>query len=385
MPTACINQPDCRVHLKSERLEVFGRNEQTDRDEVLREIPLRDLDRLIMVESVQITSQALATLLRANIPVNVLGWNGQFLGGFLPASNAHGLARLRQYRQTQDPAFALQMAGRIVTAKLYNQRRVLQRLAASRGELRTVQGGSRQETLGDASSAATSPSPPTERSEVGGEGRGEVGQYEIRNPKSEITNTLAWLDSLFASLKTSQTIDELRGYEGASTARYFQAWASFLPDEFPFERRSTRPPLNSVNACISFGATLLYTEAVAFIHAHGLDPSLGLLHATEDGRWSLALDLIEPFRSVLVEALALDLFSHQILNAKHFEPKNGGVYLNDDGRKKFFLQYERRMERQFLSESVGHRTTLRQQLEHQAVMFKAALEEPGRFEPLLMN
>jgi CRISPR-associated protein Cas1 len=110
-----------------------------------------------------------------------------------------------------------------------------------------------------------------------------------------------------------------------------------------------------------------------------------LLHATEDGRWSLALDLMEPFRPVLVEALALDLFSHQILNEKHFEPKNGGVYLNEEGRKKFILQYERRMERQFLSEAVGHRTTLRQQLENQAVMFKTSLEKRDAFEPFLIN
>src|SRR5205814_10714904 len=69
------------------------------------------------------------------------------------------------------------------------------------------------------------------------------------------------------------------------------------------------------------------------------------------------------FRPVLVEALALDLFSHQILKADHFKRHEGGVYLNDLGRRKFFLQYERRMERQFLSECVEHRTTLRQQLE----------------------
>lgn len=138
MPTACINQHDCRVSLKSERLEVFGRNVETQRDEVLREIPIRDLDRLIITESVQVTSHALAALLRAAIPVNVLGWNGDFLGGFLPAVNAHGLARLCQYRQTLEPSFVLQMAGRIVAAKLYNQRRVLQRVAASRAELPEV-------------------------------------------------------------------------------------------------------------------------------------------------------------------------------------------------------------------------------------------------------
>ena len=86
-----------------------------------------------------------------------------------------------------------------------------------------------------------------------------------------------------------------------------------------------------------------------------------------------------------MEALALDCFSHQILNSGHFEPKNGGCYLNDAGRRKFILQYERRMERQFLSEHTGHRTSLRQQVDQQAVLFKGSLEEPDRFEPFLMN
>jgi CRISP-associated protein Cas1 len=367
MPTACIIQPDCRVRLVSERLEVFGLNQQTQRDEVLREIPLRDLDRLIIAESVQVTSQAMAALLRAAIPVSLLGWNGRFLGGFLPATNAHGRARLQQYRRVLEAEFGLQMAGRIVTAKLYNQRRVLQRLGSARKE---IQDSPPAEDHSH-SKLADAPSEPNHQSST-------------MNHKC-LQSALAWLDSLFAGLRVSRTIDELRGYEGAATARYFQTWAGFLPEAFPFERRSTRPPLNPVNACISFGATLLYHETVAFLHARGLDPALGLLHTTEDGRWSLALDLIEPFRPVLVEALALDLFSHQILNAGHFDARDGGVYLNDAGRKKFFLQYERRMERQFLSEAVGHRTTLRQQLENQAVMFKTALEQPDRFEPFLMN
>ncbi len=357
MPTACLNRSDCRVHLAGERLEVYGRNEATEKDELLREIPLRDLDRLITSETVHFTSPALGEILRRNIPVQFFSWNGRFLGNFLPAQNHHGLSRLRQYQRTLDSAFTLQMAGRVVTAKLYNQRRVLQRLSASRDDESKSQ-------------AAT----------------GDAGpKSAIGNGKSEIDSTLKWLDALFASIRVSTTIDELRGYEGAATARYFQAWAGFLPAEFPFERRSTRPPLNPVNACISFGSTLLYNEVTAFAHAHGLDPALGLLHATEDGRWSLALDLIESFRPVLGEALALDLFSHQILNAAHFEARNGGVYLNEEGRKKFFLQYERRMERQFMSESVGHRTTLRQQLEQQAVMFKSALHDPAKFEPFLMN
>lgn len=349
MPTAILNQPHLHVHLVSERLEVRTRNPDNGREELLREIPLLDLDRLVASEDVHFTTAALAELLRRGIPIQLFSWNGLFLGSFLPAQNHHGATRLRQYQRTLDAAFALQIAGRIVAAKLYNQRRVLQRLAASRGGTSTDP--ARAPEQGDAPTAAT----------------------------------LAWLETMLSQAARARSLDELRGFEGAATARYFTSWASFLPPEFPFERRSTRPPHNPVNACISFAATLLYNEAVAFCHAHGLDPALGTLHATENGRWSLALDLIEPFRPVFVEALALDLFSHQILNADHFEHRDGGCFLNPEGRRKFFLQYERRIERQFLSESVGHRTTLRQQLEHQAVMFKAALDQPNTFEPFLMN
>ncbi len=347
MPTAIILQPDARVRLDRESLEVVGREPESEGETILREIPLRDVERLILAESVQITSRAMGTVLRREIPVAWLSHSGRFLGAFVPATPAHGAARVRQYQRTLDPAFALQVAGRIIMAKLYNQRRVLQRLQGARKD--------------DPSNPESS-----ERDQV-------------------VRDALAFIDDLFRTCRRSETLDELRGYEGAATARYFSAWARFLPGEFPFERRSTRPPLNPVNACISFGSTLLYNEFAALCHARGLDPALGLLHATEDGRWSLPLDLLEPFRPALVEALAMDCFSHQILNESHFEPMKGGIYLNDAGRRKFILQYERRMERQFMSEFSGHRTTLRQVMDDQVVQFKANLEDPTRFEAFLMN
>ena len=114
MPTACINQPRCRVRLVSERLEVFGFNHQSQRDEVLREVPIRDLDRLILLESVQVSAEAMAALLRREIPVTLLSWNGRYLGGFHPAGNTHGQARMQHYARTNEPSFALAIAGRIV-------------------------------------------------------------------------------------------------------------------------------------------------------------------------------------------------------------------------------------------------------------------------------
>ena len=336
MPTACLNQPRCRVRLESERLIVHGPDPAGgDRTIELRQIPLRDLDRVIAVESTQFTSESIGALLRREIPLTFLDHSGRFLGAFQPAINDHGRSRMSQYRRHSDGPFVLEMAGRIVAAKIYNQRRVIQRMAANR--------------------------------------------------KSDFAGGLLRLEQMLSAASRCGSVDEIRGCEGAASARYFELWAAFLPPDFPFERRSRRPPHNPVNACISFGSTLLYNECAAFLHAHGLDPAPGLLHVTENGRWSLALDLMEPFRPVLTEALALDLFTHQILNASHFEPSHGGIYLNTEGRARFLLQYERRMERQFLSEHVTHRTTLRQQLEAQATMFKSALDVPEKFQPFLMN
>ena len=205
---------------------------------------LRDIERFVHTEHVHLSGPALAALLRADISISVLSGDGRFLGSFLPPLNTHAQARLRQYQRTLDPAFTRAIAAGLVAAKLYNQRRVLQRLKASRpGETPELDHGNAEP------GESRYPAPSS-------------GNHALR---TEIEKTLGWLDAAFASLRVSQTVDEIRGYEGATTARYFAAWATFLPPAIPFDRRSTRPPLNPVNACISFAATILYTEMVAFL------------------------------------------------------------------------------------------------------------------------
>ena len=340
---ALIDHPHARVKLRSERLLVFarragagdGEGDAAER-EFLRAIPLFNLDRLVINETVQLTSQALAALLRRRIPLSLLDWHGHYLGGFHPAAGAESEARLQQYRVTENPSLTLGLARRTVRAKLYNGRSFLQRLSAHR----------------------------------------------------EDSDFAPEIDRLAARLENAETaadVDALRGCEGAGSASFFAAWARCLPPEFPFEHRSARPPHNPVNACISYLATLLYHELVSQLHAHGLDPGLGLLHRTENGRWSLALDLLEPFRPCFVEALTLHLFSHRILNHDHFEKKHGGVYLNEAGRPLFFAQYEQRMQREFFCLHTNCRTTLRRQLDQQVLTYKAALTEPDKFAPFRMN
>ena len=134
MPTVCILQSGIHLRLKSERLQVWAPSMEGGVLQPLRDIPIHDVERVILKEGTQISSEALCALLRAEIPVSFLGWNDRFTGAFLPPTNHHGLWRLRQYQRTCEPEFVLQIARRFVLAKIANQRRVLQRLAANRSQ-----------------------------------------------------------------------------------------------------------------------------------------------------------------------------------------------------------------------------------------------------------
>jgi len=202
MPTACVLQPNCRIRLASERLEIWGPGPSSGPEEILREIPIRDVDRVILAESVQISSAAMAALLRAEVPVNYLGWNGQFLGGFLPAGTAHGLSRLSQYQRSLDAGFTLSMAGRIITAKIYNQRRVLQRLAASRQPAAPPGQTSVGQTSGlPVAGASGSPAcQPGEPSGPGLQSKPEPADRRSAPQPGLVQSVLGWLDALFASI-----------------------------------------------------------------------------------------------------------------------------------------------------------------------------------------
>lgn len=335
MPAAYVETDFAWVRLRGERLAVFSPKDEDPSDDLLMEIPLVDLERLCVREHVQLTTEALCELLRRGIPVAYVDWKGDCLGLSLPPPGDDALTRQRQYQRAAEPDFALALTRTVLTAKLHNQVRLLQRLDAARPRL----------------------------------------------PEG----ALAPVQSMLARVPAAPDLDTARGCEGAAAAAYYPLWAQFLPAAFPFERRSARPPHNPVNACLSYAATLIYRDLVALLHLRGLDPGPGALHVTEAGRWSLALDLMEPFRPALAEALTLRLFSHQVLQAGDFEPARGGIYLTAGGRRTLIEHYERRLAREFYSEALGRRTTLRQALTDAVLSYKAALADPAAFTAFRLN
>lgn len=333
MPVVTIQTPGSRVCLTSERLRVEG--PESSETPSRTEIPLAEVERLVLGEETQITSPALRELLRRGVPVCFFDGRSRLLGSFEPAGPAHTAARLRQYRAVTDAAFVLAIARRLVEGKIANSRRLLQRL-------------------------------------------------EANHPRLDPAG-LTRLAGLQTEAGCATGLDQARGVEGAAANLFYELWACFLPAEFPFERRSRRPPRNAVNACLSYLATLLYGECLSACYAAGVDPGLGCLHAIEDGRWALPLDLMEPFRPVLVESLTLRLFAWRVLQGGHFEERDGGVFLNAAGRRALWQHYEQRLNQEFFSEHAGCRTTLRTRIAQAPVHFKTCLEQPELFSPFRLN
>jgi CRISPR-associated protein Cas1 len=173
--------------------------------------------------------------------------------------------------------------------------------------------------------------------------------------------------------------EEIMGLEGAAARAYFQAWAVCVDPAFGFTGRNRRPPLDVVNSALSFGYAILLSEAVSALVATGLDPAIGFLHSEHDGRPSLALDLVEEFRPLVVDQVVMEALRRRRLRPEHGrrDEDRGGVLLTAAGREVVVDGYERRMlqmTRGALPEFAG---TLRRHLYRQAQVLAAWVEHLG--------
>ncbi len=157
-------------------------------------------------------------------------------------------------------------------------------------------------------------------------------------------------------------VDTLRGFEGEAAARYFAIFGRLVTPErradFPFGDRNRRPPLDPLNALLSYFYTLLRFDAAGALAAHGLDPAVGFLHRDRPGRVGLALDLMEEMRVPLADRLALTLINRQQVQIRHFRTtETGAVLLTEDGRKEVLTAWQKRkqeeIEHPFLHEKLS--------------------------------
>jgi CRISPR-associated protein Cas1 len=171
----------------------------------------------------------------------------------------------------------------------------------------------------------------------------------------------AGMDRILEKVRQESSVEVLRGLEGKAADVYFSVFDELILDRnspFRFSGRNRRPPLDMVNALLSYAYTMILHEAIAGLESVGLDPAVGFLHKDRPGRQSLALDLAEEFRPYFGDRLVLSLINNKRLVPSDFRTHaNGAVLLTEDGRKKFLTGWQQRkqeeLEHPFLKEKMA--------------------------------
>jgi len=227
------------------------------------------LKQIVIFGNVEITHRALAQIMRNGIDTVFLTQNGRYLGRIAAAESRNVFLHKKQYALLDDPAFSLQMARAIVAGKMANMATLLLRIRRSR--------------------------------------EAEIGGRKAR----EIQNLLPLLEK-------ADNVDSVRGYEGRASALYFEAFAAGFVEKQNFSRRIRRPPTDPVNSILSLLYTFLMNRVYAAVRVAGLDPYPGFLHSIDYGRYSLVLDLMEEFRTIIADTLTLSLFNLKVLQKDDF-------------------------------------------------------------------
>ncbi len=303
MPSLVLSGDTISVRLESRHLEVIRWVEKGNKIEDRMRVPIIDIDRVVIVGRPNVSIAVLQHLMFNGIPSYFVTSRGRWVGSISPDNNKNAFRRIRQYQLAGESAFALNIARRIIYAKIRNSRRVLQRLSANRQE------------------------------------SSDALQQRIDRE----------LDTLAGQALEAQSIGELRGYEGIAAARYFLRLGSFFPENVPFNGRNRQPPKDAANALLSWTYTILLGEIDGTVRSHGLDACIGFLHEVSYGTPALSLDFLEPLRAPACDLLALNILNHRILKEEDFryDVETSGFYLKEESHRTFFLSYENSMTRKF--------------------------------------
>ena len=292
-------------------------------------VPKNSVTRIVLSGNVGLSAGARSWAMRSGVDVVCLSRRGSYQGALTGANRgAHASRLLAQVALTGDHERRVRLAASLIGAKIRGQIHVLTCIAR------------RDETV-------------------------------------HVADTTAHMHAWRRSLADARTLDEIMGIEGACSNAYFDALAACVPADVTFDGRSRRPPRDLPNAALSYGYAILLSECVGALHAVGLEPSLGIAHAPTDKRPSLALDLMEQFRPLLVDQTVMALLRTRKLRPEHgvVEHEAGGVWLGADGKKILVDAYEAACQRSITGALPGYSGSWRRHIAHSAQMLARAIAE----------
>jgi CRISPR-associated endonuclease Cas1/CRISPR-associated protein Cas4 len=311
-----VQEPGARVTKSGEVLVVETEAGKT-------EVPLGDVSELVLHGPVSLSTPALGALLREEVPVTYASTGGWVLGHTVSTGHRNVAVRVAQYRAAFDERRCLVFARSLVVAKIRNSRVFLRR-------------------------------------------NFKAGDEAERDAALE---ALARMADRAAHAPSEA---ELLGIEGDAAARYFRLFSTMFGEtarDFPafaFEKRTRRPPADPVNAMLSFGYALLSRTWLTVLSAVGFDPYLGFYHKPRFGRPALALDMMEPFRSILADSTVIQAVNNGEVKADGFVTAGPAINLKPHARRAFIAAYERRLDQEVTHPVFGYRVSMRRLLEVQA-------------------
>lgn len=320
-----VGRDGARVHVKGGRLLVDG-----PAGIPATSLPKNNVGRIVLSGNVGLSAGARSWAMRSSVDVVCLSRRGSYQGTLIGANRgAHASRLLAQVALVGDRERRVRLAASLIGAKIRGQIHVLTRIAR------------RDETV-------------------------------------HVADTTAHMHTWRRSLADARTLDEIMGIEGVCSNAYFDAPSACVPADVTFDGRSRRPPRDLPNAALSYGYAILPSECVGALHAAGLEPSLGIAHAPTDKRPSLALDLMEQFRPLLVDQTVMALLRTCKLRPEHgvVEAEAGGVWLGGDGKKILVDAYEAACQRSVTGALPGYSGSWRRHIAHSAQMLARAIAEP---------
>ncbi len=277
------------LHKKGEAVEVI-----VD-DEVKASIPMINLDSIVCFGNIYVSPFLLGSAPEHNITISFLDEQGKFLARVQGPVAGNVLLRKTQYRFSDDESKSAFVARFFITGKISNQCTVLKRA---------------------------------------------VRDHRDKIDLERVQNAIDVLSGNIRKVENETDLERIRGIEGDSAETYFSVFDELITaqkDGFKFEGRNRRPPLDNVNAMLSYVYTLLYHDMVSACEVVGLDPAVGFLHRDRPGRLSLALDLMEEFRASFADRLVLSLINRGEISANQFEKTASGAVLMDDSARKTLI------------------------------------------------
>lgn len=306
--TLFITQPDVYLSLDGDNIVLLKGQEKLGR------LPLHNLESVVAFGYTGASPALMGYCAERNISIVFMTMTGRFLARVIGASKGNVILRKKQCLVSEDEVLSARIARNFIIGKIYNHKWILERMTRD---------------------------------------------YPLRINVEQFKAGSQHLSSIMLSIRECENLERIRGLEGQAALTYNQLFDHMIlqqKEDFYFQTRSRRPPLDNVNAMLSLAYTLLANDNASALEGVGLDAYVGFLHRDRPGRASLALDLMEELRGIYADKFVLTLINKKVINKEEFVRKeNGSVIMTDGGRKKFLAAWQNKKQEKITHPYLGEK------------------------------